>query len=157
MEIQIGGFIGLFGGLLFGLAGWYFGRKKAADQRALDETHSYVWQKAKSFSWYVTIVAIYLIFILYLMGVTMSIPMILSMLMLTQLSSWAFGGLYISARIYGWVDVNVKFMIGIGAIIFSVILFLVLVLITENIYYLLCSIPFGIVGIYFINKSKQVE
>lgn len=157
MGMQIAGLVGLFGGVLMGLTGWYFGRKKAAENRELDETHEYIWRKARSFSWYSTLVAIYIIFTLYLIGITMSIPMILSMLILVQLASWAIGGLVVSGQMYNWIHINRNFVIGTLIIALSVLIIILLVFMTKNIYYLLCALPFGIIGIYLINRSKQVN
>lgn len=156
MEVQIGGLIGLYGGLLCGLAGWYFGRKKAKKQRVLDETHEHIWHKARSYSWYVTIAAIYVLFTLYAFGFTLSVVVVLSMLMLVQMASWGIIGAVLSAIMYSGTEIKVSyFLVGIIVIIISAVVFLILTLLTENWLYLLNTIPFSIVGYLFIRHSKQ--
>lgn len=71
MELNIGAMIGLYGGLLAGLMGWWYGRKKARDNRGLDELYHHIWAKAKSYAWYATLAAIYLLFTFMILGKNM--------------------------------------------------------------------------------------
>lgn len=96
MDMQLGGMLGLYGGMIMGLAGWWFGRKKARENRGLDEVYQHIWQKTRSFSWYITLAAIYLLFSLVLAGVEMSPAMILGILLLVHLGSWGVFGIGIS-------------------------------------------------------------
>lgn len=48
MDISIGGMIGLYGGAICGLLGWWFGRKMARKNRGIDELYTHIWQRAKS-------------------------------------------------------------------------------------------------------------
>lgn len=77
MVVSIGGIIGLYGGMICGIIGWWFGRKKARGNRGLDEVHYHIWQKAKSYSWYVTLGAIYIFFSLLVFGIHVNIAMVL--------------------------------------------------------------------------------
>lgn len=85
MEMQLGGMLGLYGGMIMGLVGWWFGRKKARENRGLDEVHQHIWQKARSHSWYITLASIYFLFSLVIAGVEMSPAMILGILLLAHL------------------------------------------------------------------------
>lgn len=100
MGIQIGGLIGLVGGIIAGLSGWYFGRKGAQKQGELDEVNDYIWQRARSISWYVTLLAIYVLFFLYAFEVPISTPASLALLLFVHLLSWAMSGSFLSLRIY---------------------------------------------------------
>src|SRR5699024_1257742 len=139
-----------------GLVGWYFGRKKAKKQRGLDETHEHIWQKARSYSWYVTIVTLYFLFTLYAFGFNLSVVVVLSMLMLVQLASWGIIGAVLSVFMYSGTEFKFSyFVVGIIIIIISAIIFLILALVTENWLYVLNSIPFSLVGYLLIKHSKQ--
>lgn len=98
MEDQIAGFLGLIGGMIIGILGWYFGRRKARNNRALDELYNHIWQKAKSYSWYVTLAVIYILFSLLLFGIEMSLPMTLGILLMAHLMSWAVVGTLLSIK-----------------------------------------------------------
>lgn len=100
MGIHIGGLIGLIGGAICGLSGWYFGRRGARKQGELDEVHDHIWQKARSTSWYVTLIALYILFFLYAFGVPLSTPASLGLLLFAHLFSWAISGLILSSTIY---------------------------------------------------------
>jgi len=100
MGVQIGGLVGLLGGMICGLAGWYFGRRAAKKERGLDEVHDFIWQKARSYSWYVTLVILYVLFFLYVFGVAISVPVALGILMFVHLFSWAIIGVILSSNLY---------------------------------------------------------
>ena len=100
MGVQIGGLVGLLGGMICGLAGWYFGRRSAKKERGLDEVHDFIWQKARSYSWYVTLVILYVLFFLYVFGVAISVPVALGILMFVHLFSWAIIGVILSSNLY---------------------------------------------------------
>lgn len=98
MEINIGALIGLYGGVVAGLMGWWYGRKKAREQRGLDELHDHVWTKAKAYSWYCTLVALYVLFSLVIFGVKISGAVILGILLMVHLTSWAMAGVILNIR-----------------------------------------------------------
>ena len=96
MDISIGGMIGLYGGMLCGLLGWWFGRKKARENRGLDELYYHIWQRARSYSWYATLGAIYIFFSLIMFGVELSAAMVLALILLIHLGSWAIIGMILT-------------------------------------------------------------
>src|SRR5699024_772608 len=130
MGIEVGGLIGLLGGMITGLAGWYFGRKQAKKQRGLDEIHDHIWQKARSYSWYTTLVVIYLLFFLSIFGVPISVPATLAILMFVHLFSWAIIGIFLSSQIYSENEGDnqiAKFLIGFFAICGLIIIILIFI------------------------------
>ena len=88
MEFSIGGIFGLYGGMICGILGWWFGRQKAKKNRGLDELYDHIWQKAKSYSWYMTLAAIYIFFSLMVFGIELNIAMVLGILLLVHIGSW---------------------------------------------------------------------
>lgn len=98
--MNVGGLLGLTFGIIFGLAGLYFGKKEAKKNRGDDEVNEFIWQKTRSLSWYVTTVGIYLLLLLVLLGVEISTAKALSVLLLIHLFSWAIVGIYLSSYYY---------------------------------------------------------
>lgn len=140
--MEIGGLIGLYGGLLMGGIGWWFGRKKAMKNRGIDELYRHIWEKARSYSWYFTIAAIYILFSIYALGIPLKTPMVLGVLLLVHLSSWGITGAILTYRI----TVNsepltqkTKVVLGVTFIAASFILFTVLSIVTQNWKFLLWS------------------
>src|SRR5690625_1121496 len=152
--VQLGGLIGLYGGLLMGLGGWYFGRRQAKKQRALDETHDHIWKKARSISWYTTIIAIYILFSLYLVNVQLTIPMILGVLLFIQLGSWGISGIVLTAILYSEKKINIKLIIGYTIIIVSSFGFLLMMTLNKEWFLLTWIVPCIIAGVMFIRQSK---
>jgi|SRR5699024_8135255 len=158
MEIQIGGLIGLYGGALIGLIGWLYGRLMAKKQRGLDEIHNYIWQKTRSYSWYVTLITIYILFSLHIFGITLSVAAVLGILLLVHLGSWGIIGIIFSVFMYSEREIKLSGLyIGTGIIIVSTILFIILAILMEYWLYLLMSIPFSIVGYLFIKQGKKYK
>jgi|HigsolmetaAR203D_1030402.scaffolds.fasta_scaffold00610_7 hypothetical protein len=92
-------FVGLFGGMAIGLMGWYFGRRAARKNRGLDEVHEFIWQKARSVSWYVTLAAIYVLLILGMFQIELGLIPALGILLLAHLGSWSIAGAILMARL----------------------------------------------------------
>lgn len=88
MVVSIGRLNGLYGGMICEILRW-FGRYKAKKNRGLDELYHYIWQKAKAYSWYVTLGAIYFFFTLLVFGIELNVAMVLGILLLIHLGSWA--------------------------------------------------------------------
>src|SRR5690625_2010148 len=107
MEIQIGGMIGLYGGALIGLIGWYVGRNKAKKQRVLDEIHDHIWQKTRSYSWYLTLFTIYILFTLHVFGITLSVSTVLGLVLLIHLGGWGIIGVILTALMYNEKEIKV--------------------------------------------------
>ncbi|MBM7649938.1 hypothetical protein JOC78_002922 [Bacillus ectoiniformans] len=149
MEVSIGGMIGLYGGMICGILGWWFGRKKARENRGLDELYDHIWQKAKAYSWYVTLGAIYVFFSLVVFGIELNIAMVLGILLLAHLGSWAIIGAILSVNMSSPIPLQpsrVKF--GLTVIAVSIIVFTITSIVTGNWMFLLLSIPPNLIGLF---------
>ena len=149
MEVSIGGIIGLYGGIICGLFGLWFGRKKARENRGLDELYYHIWQKTRSYSWYVTLGTIYVLFSLIMFGVELSSAMLLGILLLVHLGSWGIIGIILSINMSSPVQLQlsrVKF--GISVVVVSIIIFTTLSIVTNNWKFLLFSILPNLVGLF---------
>lgn len=159
MDINIGGMIGLYGGMICGIFGWWFGRKQARKKRGLDELYDYIWQKARSYSWYVTLGMIYVFFSLIMFGIDLSPAMVLGILLLTHLGSWAFTGVILAASMSASEPMQIsQKKIGLSVIAVSVVAFTVCSVITDNWLFLLFSIPPNLIGIlmaFTVNKKES--
>ncbi|MGM8366307.1 hypothetical protein ACLIBG_12630 [Virgibacillus sp. W0181] len=159
MDVSVVGMIGLYGGMIFGIFGWWFGRKKAREQRGLDELHEHIWQQARSYSWYVTLGMIYIFFSFLVFGVDLSLAMVLGVLMLTHLASWAFIGIILTVKMQNTEQYEPsKLLIGIGIIVLSVLAFTIVTIIYDDWRFMLIGIPISLFGILFIKKpAKKME
>ena len=92
-------FVGVYGGLLCGILGWFFGRQQLRKKKGLDEMYYYVWGKAKSISWYFTVVALYILMSLVLFEIEIGTLPILAILLFVHLGSWAISGFILSAKL----------------------------------------------------------
>lgn len=149
MEVSIGGIIGLYGGIICGLFGWWFGRKKARKNRGLDELYYHIWQKARSYSWYVTLGVIYVFFSLIVFGIELSSAMVLGILLLAHLGSWGIIGAVLSNNMSSTVPLQpsrVKF--GIIVVAVSIIVFTTISILTNNWKFLLFSILPNLIGLF---------
>ena len=80
--------LGLIGGLVIGLSSLFFGNRLSKKKRGLDERHYLIRMKAKSSSWIITLVTVYILFLAVILNVSISIPVILGTLLLVQIGSW---------------------------------------------------------------------
>lgn len=80
--------LGLLGGFAIGLSCLYFGNTLSKKKRGLDERHHMIRMKAKSSSWIVTLVTVYILYFAAILQVSISIVFILGTLMLVQIGSW---------------------------------------------------------------------
>lgn len=158
MEVSIGGAIGLYGGMICGLLGWWFGRKKARKNRGLDELYYHIWQKARSYSWYVTLGAIYVFFSLIVFGIELSSAMVLGVLLLTHLGSWAIVGVILSINMSSTVPLQPsRVKLGIVVVVTSVIVFTIVSIMTNNWMFLLLSIPPNLIGLFTTLTSNKKD
>ncbi|MBS4174812.1 hypothetical protein [Bacillus sp. FJAT-49736] len=158
MEISVGGLVGLYGGLLIGGFGWWFGRKMAHKNRGIDELYHHIWQKARSYSWFATIAAIYILFSISALGVPLKVPMVLGVLLLVHLGSWAIIGMVMNFRmnvIPKPVNKATKIVLGVTIITISIIIFTTMSLVTQNWKFLLWSIIPNSLGIWSIIQIKE--
>src|SRR5699024_12364660 len=84
-------------------------RKNSAD----DEVHYYIWKRARSYSWYATLLIIYVLLLLSLLGVLLSTIKVFSVLLIVHLFTWASVGLYLSASMFNEekADKNVQWVL----------------------------------------------
>lgn len=159
MGVQIAGLIGLYGGATIGILGWWFGRRLANKNRGLDELYEHIWQKARSISWYFTLVSVYIFFSLLLFGIELNLAMVLGVMLTVHLASWGITGMILSINMSMENPLKpsrVKFGIVIVAV--SLISFTVLSIITGNWWFLIVSIPPTVIGlISALTPEKTVE
>jgi len=147
MGVSIGGIIGLFGGMIGGILGWWFGRKKARKNRGLDELYYHIWQKARSYSWYVTLGATYVLFSLMVLGIELSSAMVLGILLFAHIGGWGIIGIILSINMSGTFPLHrVKF--GIILMATSIIVFTIISIISNNWMFLLFSILPILIGLF---------
>jgi len=134
-------YVGIYGGLLLGLLGWYFGRTAARKKRGLDEMNTHIWSKARATSWYFTAAAIYLLMTLELMGINLNLIPALSILLLVHLASWAIAGAFYSFNLIRPSSPNNAVIIStiIGSTLF--VFFVIISAITDNWKFLFAAIP----------------
>jgi len=156
--MEIGGLIGLYGGLLMGGFGWWYGRKKAMKNRGIDELYRHIWEKARSYSWYFTIATICVLFSIYSFGVPLKTPLVLGVLLFVHLGSWAISGMVLNYRMtVNSEPLTQKARVVLGVVIITsiFILFTVLSLLSHNWIFLLCSIPPNVLAFYFLVSLKE--
>lgn len=148
MGVQIGGLIGLYGGAVCGILGWYFGRRMAKKQRGLDELYEHIWQKARSISWFFTLAAIYILFSLVVFGIELSPAMVLGIIMLVHIASWGITGMILSINMNMTEPLKPsRVKLGISVMAVSLILFTILSITTGNWLFLIVSIPPSVIGL----------
>ncbi len=149
MEFSIGGIVALYGGMIFGILGWWFGRKKAKKNRGLDELHDHIWQRAKAYSWYMTLAAIYIFFSLVVFGIKLSTAMVLAVLLFVHLGSWAIIGLILTINMYRPIPFKPSYVkLGISINVASLLIFTIISILTNNWLFLLFSILPCMMGIF---------
>ncbi|MEH6944102.1 hypothetical protein [Bacillus sp. JJ722] len=78
--------LGVSGGLLIHL----WGKKIAARERGLDERYENNKIKSLANGWKITLISIYIIFILMLFGLELSVATVLGILLLIHMGGWGF-------------------------------------------------------------------
>lgn len=86
--------LGTLLGITGGLFGLIYGRKKAAQSRGLDERHEEITKNALATGWKVTLIAIYVFWLLLVFGVQFSVAEVLGILLLIHMIGWAGFRLY---------------------------------------------------------------
>lgn len=158
MDAAIGGMIGLFGGMIFGAFGWWYGRHKAKQNRGLDELYRHIWRTARSTSWYFTLAALYLLFSLHLFGIEMSIGMVLGILILVHIGSWGIVGGIVSVNMSVEDPLQVsRVFIGASIMVISTLFFAILAIAFKNILIILLGIIPNIIGLIIILSRKKEE
>ncbi|WP_052350283.1 hypothetical protein [Paenibacillus gorillae] len=95
---QIVGLAGILAGAFCGVIGVWWGIKKAAKNRGIDERLKAIVAKSHSSSWIITLASIYSIFILYALGVKLSVPAALGTLLFLQLGGWSLSFFFYNKR-----------------------------------------------------------
>lgn len=91
---QILGLLGLLLGASGGLCGIWWGRKKAVENRGLDERYASITIKSFASAWKITLVSMYILFTLLIFGVEMAAVQLLGILLLIHLAGWAISTCY---------------------------------------------------------------
>lgn len=157
MGIEYAGLIGLYGGAIAGLSGWYFGRKKAKKENGFDEMHNHITKTARSFSWFATLATIYILFTLLMIGFDLDVAPVLGIIMLVQLSSWGISSAVLHYYMSVGINLNINLITGFSIILLSTVFFITVAIILSNWIFLFCPIPFGIIGFYFMKQSSSNE
>lgn len=158
--MEILGVFGVYGGLLCGILGWYFGRKKAKKQNGIDEMYHYLMGKSHSLTWYMTVAAIYVLMSLYIFGIDIGMMPSLGILMIVHVGGWGVSILILKAK-YSDETFSLGKMANIIAFIFCAILatlFLVVAIITEDWRFIIGAIaPVLISILMLISHAKGIK
>lgn len=87
--------LGVFGGLLC----LWWGRKQATRQRGLDERFHIISSKSQAASWKITLLAIYILFIMLVCGVKLSAVPVLGIVLFVHMAGWALSSVYYSIKL----------------------------------------------------------
>ncbi|MFE5320057.1 hypothetical protein ACFQ88_15225 [Paenibacillus sp. NPDC056579] len=90
--------VGLLGGAAMGLLGWWWGRYMIKGSRGLDERYLLAWQQARAKGWLCSLFAIFALFVALFLGLPLSAPVVLSILLMIHMLSWALFGVYYIIR-----------------------------------------------------------
>lgn len=96
---QLLGLLGLLLGLTGGLFGLWWGRKKAAENRGLDERYASITTKAFANAWKITLVALYIQFIIVIFGMDLATVEVLGTLLIIHLAGWAISMVYYNSKL----------------------------------------------------------
>ncbi|AOZ93649.1 hypothetical protein [Paenibacillus crassostreae] len=138
-------YVGIYGGLLFGIVGWYFGRRAVAKNNGLDEVLAYIAAKSRSISWYFTIAAICVLFSLEVFGLSIGTIPSLAILLFVHLGSWGLTSLILHSRMTNDPDETGKGKLqlvqGIAIGVSILILFAIIYILSGDWRFLLAAIP----------------
>jgi hypothetical protein len=91
--------LGLLLGASGGAFGLWWGRKQAARNRGLDERYEAITTKSLATAWKITLVSIYILFILLICGLRLSAVPVLGILLLIHMAGWAFSTIYYNLKL----------------------------------------------------------
>lgn len=95
---QLLGFLGLVLGALGGLFGLWWGRKKAAKNRGLDERYESITTKSFASAWKISLAAMFILFTLVIFGFQLAAAQLLGILLLIHMIGWAGSTFYYSFK-----------------------------------------------------------
>ena len=91
-------FLGLMLGALGGLFGLWWGRRMAARKNGLDERYERITTKSQASGWKITVISIYLLFLLLIFGVQLTSAQALGILLLIHMAGWAIFRVYYTLK-----------------------------------------------------------
>lgn len=95
---QILGLIGLLVGVSGGLFGFWWGRKKSAENRGLDERYENITTKSFASAWKISLAAMYILFALLMFGLQPTTSQLLGVLLLIHMMGWAGSTFYYNLK-----------------------------------------------------------
>lgn len=95
---QMLGILGLLIGVSGSLFGIWWGRRLAIRNRGIDERYKNISIRSLANGWKITLVSIYLFFILMLFGIKFSVAPVLGIILLIHMAGWAFSAVYYNLK-----------------------------------------------------------
>lgn len=95
---QMLGILGLLIGASGSLFGIWWGRRLSNRNRGIDERYKNISIRSLANGWKITLVSIYIFFILMLFGIQLSIAPVLGIILLIHMAGWAFSALYYNLK-----------------------------------------------------------
>lgn len=95
---QILGFLGIVLGVSGGLFGLWWGRRLAARKNELDERYEKITVNALANGWKITVITIYVLFLLLLVGIQLTTAQVLGILLIIHMAGWAFSTVYYNLK-----------------------------------------------------------
>ena len=95
---QLLAILGLILGATGGFFGFWWGRKKAAENRGLDERYENITTKSFASAWKISLGAMYILFALLIFGLQLAAMQLLGLLFIVHMIGWAGSTLYYSLK-----------------------------------------------------------